>query len=623
MTTGVERTGGPEGMAVGVHPTTHRRMLLCVAALTALVLVLTAGIQIYDANLYVMAEATALLAGDRPGVDFFWWGTPLESYLAAAAQLAAGHRLIGEFARQWLFIIAGVVVAFHLGLRLSGSTRATAAVLVPTLMVLANTPTYHASKLFFFPLFMWMAWKYLDQPSAGRASILGAATAVAFLSRHDYGIYLGLGSGLALTLARLGISSPRGVRPFMSDGLACAMAATAVLAPFALSVHRTEGLVEYARARLALYDRARSPYTALLSVNPLRLLVPEPLPPATPGHVWFVWRPDIDDFGRQELQQRYRLRPVEGRDGRDRLGFEVPNIYDPSLLELEPFIRDPFGFPWDRLKEARSWLPPPASAAVWLRQVALIIPIVLVTAGAWHSWRGSRKLSGGAVDGARMVVAGAFLALVDEALFREPSYVVVSAPLTAALGARFLVTRAIAVRTVAMAVLVLTTYAAFAWARVTPLVRVSELPGSLSRAVEQLFASPPVEGKPVYRYLYACTADGDRLLVTGATPGHVSYYAQRPIAGGHVGWHQGWRSDPVHETQSLELLERQSVPFAVSTHDPVLDDLKRYPRIREYVEKHYVVLPGALDGTYGTVLVDARRHPTSRFSPQGYPCFRD
>jgi len=107
--------------------------------------------------------------------------------------------------------------------------------------------------------------------------------------------------------------------------------------------------------------------------------------------------------------------------------------------------------------------------------------------------------------------------------------------------------------------------------------------------------------------------------VTGSTPYQVGYYAERAIAGGHVQWHHGWRSDPVHEQQSLALIERQSVPFAVSTHDPVLDDLKAYPHIREYFSRHYV----ELSETHGRVLVDRRRHQTGAFGKLGLPCFAE
>jgi hypothetical protein len=120
------------------------------------------------------------------------------------------------------------------------------------------------------------------------------------------------------------------------------------------------------------------------------------------------------------------------------------------------------------------------------------------------------------------------------------------------------------------------------------------------------------------RYMHDCTRDGDHIFVTGSTPYQVAYYTERPVAGGQLEWHQGWLSDPPHERQSLMLLRTQSVPFAFSTHDPVLDDLRPYPDIRRYFQENYV----SLEGSGGLLLVDRRRHPTGHFGVVGLPCFR-
>ncbi|OFW15582.1 MAG: hypothetical protein A3H29_16570 [Acidobacteria bacterium RIFCSPLOWO2_02_FULL_67_21] len=117
--------------------------------------------------------------------------------------------------------------------------------------------------------------------------------------------------------------------------------------------------------------------------------------------------------------------------------------------------------------------------------------------------------------------------------------------------------------------------------------------------------------------MHDCTAPGDRVLVTGQTPFQVGYYVARPIAGGHLYWHESWRADPARELQSLSLLQRQSVPFAYSTHDPVLEDFRRYPRIREHLLTHYA----ELEGSRGLLLVDRRRQPTGTFGAMGFPCF--
>lgn len=598
---------------------THVRLLALVAVLTAGVLILTVGTQIYDSNLYILFEATALLAGDHPYRDFFEAGGPLAAYLAAGAQRVVGYRLISEFLRQWFFIVAGVVISFHLGLVLSRSILASLVMMAIALIILANTPTYHYPKLFFFPLTIWLAWRYLDRPGVRRSAILGSTSAVAFLFRHDYGVYTGFASLVALALARFAVPSTRRLRSVVNDAAAYGVAVALVLAPWAIVVQVNEGLVEYTRVRAALYQEPPGfAYASLLKLNPVRDLTPESPPAPRRAVVAFLWNPSVTESVRHELERQHGLRLLDERDAHGRWRYEVSNLYDVGLLGLDPYIMDGAGFEWDRLKETRSRLPAHDNVALWLQQMALLIPLLLLVSAGLQVWRRGNRSEALPPDALRMVLAGTFLAFVDSALFRQTSYVVVVAPVTAALSARFLVGSTALQRGCAVGVLLVTTFAAVVWAKDTPVFRPSELANSVSDGFAQLLASPPVDGNPAYRYFHDCTAPGDRLLVTGVTPFHVSYYAHRPIAGGHLAWHHGWRSDPRHEAQSLALLERQSVPFVVSTHDPVLEDFGKYPRIREYLMKHYA----ELEGSRGLILVDTRRQPTGQFGPSNRPCFR-
>src|SRR5678816_312149 len=123
--------------------------LWLVGGLSAVVLVLTAGQQIFDANFVTLWEATEVLAGDHPYRDFFEWGAPLQVAIAAVAQVTTGHRLIGEFLIAWTFIVAGVVVSTRLALELTGSTAAALATMLIAVVLLAATPLYHFPKLFF------------------------------------------------------------------------------------------------------------------------------------------------------------------------------------------------------------------------------------------------------------------------------------------------------------------------------------------------------------------------------------------------------------------------------------------------------------------------------------------
>ena len=631
--------------------------------LTIAVLILTAEQQIYDTNFYSLWEATALLAGDHPYRDFFEWGIPLQAMVSAGAQLLVGYRLIGEFLVQWSFITAGAVISMRLALRVSHSIAASLVTAVLAMAVLATTPTFHYPKLLFYPLAIWIAWWYLDRPSVRRAVVFGLATAAAFLFRHDHGVYLGCLAAATFALARLGIPALRNLRAACVESAAYGLTLLALLAPWAIVVQINEGLPEYVRSRAQLYrewSAGESPYRALWRMNPVHLLIPPPLPPPTPAKVSFEWESTVDDAKRAALEREYGLRLLARPDGGRRWSYEIPNLYDVHLLDLSDLINDADGFDWNRLQRARSPLPTREDAQWWLEQTALLIPILLLIAAAAEmcgAWYRAETIP---LDTFKFALAAAFLAAIDRRLFREASYVVVVAPITAALGARLLVGRRPGDRNMAsggspwfrrgwgatrwalaLAMLLVTSIATYAYTRDTRIYQPLTLTGSVRDAFSQLLVSPPIDGnlspdevrhfdralwnsgegdrgRLLMRYVHDCTHAGDRVLVTGSTPYHIGYYTERPIAGGQLFWHHRWRSDPEHEMLSLALLQRQSVPFALSTHDPILEDFKTYPRIREYLVQHYV----ELEGSQGRLLIDRRRQPTGTFGVLGFPCFR-
>jgi hypothetical protein len=287
------------------------------------------------------------------------------------------------------------------------------------------------------------------------------------------------------------------------------------------------------------------------------------------------------------------------------------------LLGLEQYVNDTEGFQWDLLHDVRRKLPVRDNVIVWVQQMVLLVSIALCGAGA-SRWL---KHDSGAEqnDARRLLLAGGVLLVIDAALLRQPSYVVVVAPTTAALSARFLASRTLAVRVCTIILGTLTLVAALLWMRGGPLLQApSELARTVRDTFAQLVASPPQTNNLSLQYVRACTVPGDHVLVTGGTPLDVSYYTERPIAGGQINWHNGWRSDAAHEAESLALLERQSVPIALSTEDPVLDNFTRYPRIRAYLAMHY----SPVEGTDGFLMVDSRRLPKGTFGPMRFPCFR-
>ena len=638
-------------------------LLALVAVLTVAVLILTAEYQIHDTNFYTLWEATALLTGDHPYRDFFEWGVPLQAVVSAGAQRLVGYRLIGEFAIQWLFIVAGVVISCALGLRLSRSIVASLVTSLLAIAIVAATPTFHYPKLFFYPLAVWMAWWYMERPNVRRAAVLGAATAVAFLFRHDHGVYIGGVAVLAFGLTRLAVPASRNVRASLTEVAAYTLTAAVLIAPWAMLVQGSEGLPEYIRSRADLYQQwsaSQSPYRVLLRMNPIRVLTPAPLPAPKPAKVGFEWDSSLDDAHREALERQHGLRLLHKGGSGERWDYEVANAYDVGLLDLIPLTNNTEGFEWDRLQRARSHVPPRDASQLWLEQTALLIPLLLLAAAgidAGRRWYRGEPVS---LETCQLVLAATFLAVIDARLFREASYVVVVTPLTAAMSTWFLVRHRSNSREqipqprpslhaawgvtrwiLALGMLLVTAITTYAYTRDTEIFRPWALAQLTGSAFGQLLASPPIDGymppdvtqrydpalwkspdadrgHVMLRYVHDCTRPGDRILVAGSTPYHVGYYAERSVAGGHLFWHHRWRSDPMRERQSLALLKTQSVPFALSTENPILDELKMYPDIREYIAQNYV----ELEGSQGRLLIDRRRQPTGTFAALGFPCFR-
>lgn len=629
------------------------RWLIAVALATVAVLVLALHEQVFDTNFYSLWEATGLLAGEHPYRDFFEWGVPLQAALSAGVQWIVGNRMVGEFVLiHWAFIIGGAVISFDLGYRLTHSIAATAFMAAIGLAMIPDTPTFHYPKLFFYPLTVWLAWRYLDRPRVRLAAALGLVTALAFLFRHDHGLYIGIVAVFTCLLAR--VAAPeRPRRDTVRDSLAYTAAAAALLVPWLLVVQANEGAVGYVRSRADLYNMwsGRDAYRGLLSVSPMNLIDGWRPQPVQPGVVRFRWTDDISGARQEELEREFGLHRLEGPDADQRWRYQADDVNAPRMYALYRVTDATEGLDWTRLEQRNAWLPTLEPSRVWLAQITLVLPVLLLAwAGvmllrAW--WAGVRSPP----DAFRLLVGGTLLLVVDARLIREASYAHLVGPLTAALAARFLVpgprpspvawARVVTAGALAF-VSALAALACFQPTRVLPLANLHEA----RRVFGRMLVSPPIDAfatkadidawtvgrdhgawvrgelpawpEILLRYLHDCAATGDRVLVSGQTPYHISYLIDRPVAGGHLFWHHRWRSDPAGEAVLLALLERQSVPFAFSTSDPVLNDLQFYPRIHAYFETNYAELPGSRR----LLLVDQRRRPTGTFGPYGFPCFK-
>jgi hypothetical protein len=146
-----------------------------------------------------IAGGQQMLYGEWPTRDFLDQGLPLMFTVSALAQLLLGHSLFAE----------GVVVAFAFALaavltaaavrELTGSR--VLGLLAALFEVAIVTRTYGYPKVLVYVAAFLMLQRYVTRPTMGRLFAFAVAIVVAFLFRHDHGIYLGVGGVIAAWLA--------------------------------------------------------------------------------------------------------------------------------------------------------------------------------------------------------------------------------------------------------------------------------------------------------------------------------------------------------------------------------------------------------------------------------------
>ena len=622
--------------------TRERLTLVIVGVATALVLPLAVEPRPDEAGFVHLYEAVSLLAGDHPYRDFFEWGAPLPMVLSAAAQWLVGYRVIGELAVHWALTVAAVLIAFRLGLRQSASSMRMFVVL-PLALLVALRAGYHFSKLFAIPLGILAAWRYLDRPTPSRSAVMGCVVVVAFLFRHDFAIWTGLATLLALALVRLIRPETRRLRSVVADGAACALSAAALALPWLFVVGSNEGLVEYVEARAERFVYSRdagygNPYAALLEIDPFQQLRAVTVPPALPGTVTITWEARVDEARRRALETERRMRPL-AQDQAGSITYEVVNQHDLGLLNLRDEIDRSTGINWERLEDARRHLPSADGTEKWLAQMTMLVPLVLMASGLFELWRHRSRPEPSRTPAAQRLLAGLVLAGASAALIREWSYFLTVAPVTVALSARFLgingspAHRPNSVATVlvrrlrllpvglALVLLTLSTYAAYVRSPAPFHEPMSSIVPLITGRWHAWITPEPTGNNALYQFLRNCTVPTDRLLVTGSTPYYTPYYTHRAMAGGHLDWSvgvRGLRSDPYREGQSLALLKQQSVPFVIGRRPDVIDVFRRYPRIHEYLLSNYA----PINGSQGSLLYDTRRTIVRTVGDDHRPCFR-
>jgi hypothetical protein len=599
-----------------------------------------------------LSRGAQILYGDVPTRDFFDPGLIGQYYASAAALLWSGHNLFGETLLTVGFIAAGAGLTFVAAARLSGSiwlaTAATAAA------VLSLPRLYSYPKVFFYVAAIVVAWYYASRPSRARLTGLAVITVVAFFFRHDHGVYIGLAN--VVLLAMLHWPQPK---QMVTTLLQYSAITLVLMLPFLVFVQSTFGLLRY------VSYVGRPPVQVVwmpVSIDLSAPLVAVP-PPAGP-RVNVRWGDDIDSGARQQLESRHDLVNAVHVDGST--WSYVPTHLDRehigALLD-DPAVADTHGIdragralegelPWylelhRRFPLLRVQFAPGVfsrgNADAWFYYVTLLLPPVGLVIVALLSWLGLIGRTEAAVAGMTCVLG----LIIVQTLVRGspdsrlpdvagPIFVIgawVSArALGASPGAGRIARRTIA--TLVSAAVLVTLWSVATFAHVSTSVETSRILAGpagvwhrIGEVAERLSVRPidswtqQARGiGAVMRYVFECTADTDRLLVTWFGP-EVYFSVERPFAGGQVYLHNGWHSSPADQQLTIEWLGRQRVPIVLERND--FEYAQYFPLLADYVHSRYQQVPISADLVGGfRVLVDPAVPSKGTYEPFGAPCYR-
>ena len=196
-----------------------------------------------------LALAQQMLIGERPIRDFADSGWPLMYLLSAGAWRVAGDTLATEWAIAAGGFAVGAACSIVAGYRLSASLAI--AVIVTILEVLVYPRTYSYPKVLVYAAGAWGIVALAARPSGRRVVMMAATVAVAFLFRHDHGLFIGICAAVCL-LVRGGV---QGWHISIRRITGLAAATVLFLLPWIVFVASNGGLLAYFQGGIEVLPR--------------------------------------------------------------------------------------------------------------------------------------------------------------------------------------------------------------------------------------------------------------------------------------------------------------------------------------------------------------------------------
>lgn len=618
--------------------------------------------------------------GELPVRDFDDPGIFLQIFTSAALQKVFGYNLLGQAVFDVLILSLAAAITYYLA---SSLARSNLLGLLVTALAVVMYPRLKQHQVVFLPVLgLLVCYAYADRPTRRRLALLGLTTALAFLLRHDQGIY----TGIAATVTLLAVWWRRGLLVLFRQLGSYTVIAALPVVPFLIFLQVNGGIVEYfqaasdyIRSEASRQEPLRRPDFTVVDGAPLFAFEPAP-----PREINVRWEPQVTAETRLQLEDQYHLgNPRRLSDG-PRGSTWTYELLDASEDNLRRLVKDrrvgdtdgvdrkSFRFREPLLVQWRRTIPllgirlapgllQPANALPWLYHLFVGVPITAIMALLMQRARCQT------VPDAAKILATAVLALAIVPSIRAPlpDRLADSAAPIAILSAWLLrnllgkrssrptdagttVRRradmignlriiqmarlSVAVLLVGMTWLSITASQGF-WQRVG---QASTLPSPLDivhrfhTRLTRLGTSPPSHAPfgisprllTLARYVAECTRPADRLLVTWFAP-ELYFYSGRGLAGRQLFWFPGYASSDIEQQRTLEKLRAHRVPIIVHRRDRDTS-VVHFPLIQRYITEHYQVAwqDSSDSGEIYEVLVDQRLTPSSMYKPLGLPCYR-
>lgn len=520
-----------------------------------------------DDHFVPFAYAKQVEAGDQPLRDFTGLGLqgvwPSLTYeLSAAAQSLLGDTLRSEAVLSVTGVALAMVLAFVAATRTAPVWVAWGAAALGGLLA---TRLYNYPKVLVLGAGVLLIAEYARRPGRNVSCALGALTAVAFLFRHDYAVYVGVGSLAVMIAAGSGIGRWRSIgRSIAWYGLTLVI----LLMPSLIFVERNGGIASYWRDSIvAVEEESRRTERRESS---------------------FAW---VGEHG-QALTAIDWL-----SEERNAVKWLYYAHWVLPLVGIAVASR-PMRPPWPAAR---------ATMIAWGVMALVIAPLFL---------RGNTGARFGDMAPLTAALLAGVCGRVSQRHGDRRRWVIAAIATTVVLvtcvqsvwaigGA----TRDLDVSGWSHSPLAVATVAARRWAELRTLPRAywGGAPDSPSVAAVQ--------------YIHECTRTTDRVLVISYQP-ELLPLADRRFAAGRASVIPGLLTDDAHQTRMVERWDHESVPIVLV--EPAEEHVYEIPILyRHLVERYIDSGPLPVNGNKVLHVYAERRRPrTGEFGSQALPCFR-